>query len=183
MTCRIVTEGVTDEIILKALLAPHVPASAFATTSAGGFSPAIALARTLLLKGQSGIVLVVDANAITEAEVRNRTRLAERTLLPYEANRYRLFMAIPSIEAWLFLDANVTTSLLGRSAPASWTANALRHPKIILQRALVRRQRRTDLPALQALLNATDLRPMANHQPVRSLIEFVRGTSPPPQAR
>jgi len=183
MTCRIVTEGVTDEIILKALLASHVPASAFAITSAGGFSPAIALARTLLLKGQSGIVLIVDANAVTEAEVRNKRLLADRTLVPYDPNRYRLFMAIPSIEAWLFLDAKVTVSLLGSNAPPSMIANAPRHPKVILRNTLMRRYRRPDLTALQKLLNESDLRPIASHQPVLGLVEFIRDVTLRPPAR
>jgi hypothetical protein len=177
MICRVVTEGVTDEMVLRALLAPHVPQQLFSITAAGGLSPAISLARTLLLKGRYYVALTVDSDSVEEIEIQRRTRIAEQLLGPFEADRYRVFIAIPSVESWLFLDPKVTASIVGKSAPSTVIKHVQTHPKQMLKWVLRHRYQRDKLPALQQLLNEIDLRPLGRRHPLSDLIAYILSTA------
>jgi hypothetical protein len=177
MICRVVTEGITDQMILRALLAPHVPEEHYSITAAGGFSPAISLARTLLLKGRYYVALAVDSDSIEEPEIQRRTRITEQLMGPFEGNRYRIFIAIPTVESWLFLDPKVTAAIVGKSAPPAVAKNAPTHPKQMLKWVLRHRYGRDNLPALQQLLNEIDLPPLGKRHPLSDLIAFILSTA------
>jgi hypothetical protein len=151
-----------------------VQQSDFATTAAGGLSPAIALARTILLKRQSRVVLIIDSDSLVESDIARRGKLVNSALSAFDPGLYRLFIAIPAVEGWVFLDPNTSRRIIGDAKPKSLLEHAPRHPKQILRLILRRRYKRDDIPALQRFVNEEDLSRCGRHQPLSDLISFVR---------
>jgi hypothetical protein len=178
MITHVVVEGESDAAILAALITPHLAPGAFHVTAAGGFSPAISLARTYCLDPDVPVALVLDADSVIPEEVRRRRNLVARNLAPYaDSDRFMLLFAEPSTEAWLFSGPRATHKLgtAGRTAKAA-NLDAKRQ----LQRMLG-----TDRPHTPAdvakLFKPAELRRAAERQPLSDLVAFIQANQSPRQ--
>jgi hypothetical protein len=107
---EVVVESEPDAVALRSILRPRVPPGTFRVTAAGGFSPAMSLARTFCLDPNVPVALVLNSGSTDAAVVRRRRELVASNLIDFsESGRLSIVIAEPSTHSWLL-------AVLGRPA-------------------------------------------------------------------
>jgi hypothetical protein len=113
MTAYIVCEGERDAQLLKRLL-PEEFVSNVEIVAAGGLSAVKSLARSLIVRRQSPVAVVADADANTPEQVEQRLKDTEEILGNIAANTpVKVILAVPTLEIIFFQDISLLSRLLG----------------------------------------------------------------------
>lgn len=167
----VVTEGKTDVELLKRVLPVRI-VQATEFVPGHGMDSARSLARSILASKRLPVALVVDADTDDERAVREREGFLDYYLRQAAAGiQFRVFTAIPEIEAVFFEDQSFVEEITRQSfSPADWEL-AKRHPKEFLLRGI------PDGPvASQAVLEGLSEKTVLaiqQHPLVRGLAEFL----------
>jgi hypothetical protein len=184
---QVVTEGDTHALILRELLKGRVHDDRLIRIAgaddkpliwkAGGYSSAISLARSMLLSPGKRIAVVLDADTRDPEEAAKRRRFVEAALEEYALDsQFRVFLAEPTIEAWLFLDPIVTAALLPAEQIEFLKPRVATEPRRVLEEVLGQNGHPANfMIALKELLDRVDLTPVTKHWPVDELVDYVLG--------
>lgn len=130
MNCWVVTEQKEDEALLRRVLSTGAPEGSFRLVSAGGYSPAVSLARSVLATSPDRVALVVDAGSSENSQVQRRQRWLEDALSEVaEPGRYLSLVVVPEIEAWYFGTPQLAQATLGHALAEKEYHKLLRHPR------------------------------------------------------
>lgn len=170
--CVVVTEGPSDEILIRHLLRlensdPHIK-----VVAAGGWSAADSLARSFLARGSGDVALIVDADATDEPLVEERRHFLEGSLAAIaSAGRFRVVVVAPELEAVLFQDPDVLEAIVRRPVSPSDLIRGHYEPKKVLL-DLLGGVSRTE--AFKERLPSLNLDRIRDHPAIQELSGFVQ---------
>ncbi len=102
MTAYIVCEGSYDVALLKRLL-PEALGSNVKTVEAGGFSAAKSLARSLIVRRQTPVAIVADADTVIPEQVEQRLKDTEEIVGNVAVNTpVKVILATPALDIIFF---------------------------------------------------------------------------------
>ncbi len=161
----IITEGVVDAEVLKALL----PFSGGARTYfevAGGINRAMTIASTILNARRENVLLVIDNDGNRE----NTETEFIREIVGRDSARFRLILMVPEIETLFFSDRNALGEALGSEIEDMIWEIGMSAPKSTLEVLLKKsgKQNKVELLASPSLLAA-----MRNHPKIKEIREFA----------
>ncbi len=169
MSAYLITEGKTDESLLKSLL-PKDIVQGVSFITAGGRYGSLSLARSILAVRQAPVALVVDAdtdNPALAAEQEDFLRESLRQASP--GIPFEVFVVIPALEAILTSSRSVLERLLGQSVSDEEFTLARSNPKqFLLSRA------KGDSPlSLMGRLDSQELNELKTHPLLQRITEFL----------
>lgn len=110
----IITEGKTNQEILKTVLPPKILGGVDFIVGSGRYS-AQSLARSVLATEEVPVALVLDSDTTTESAVREQLAFLRTSLGQASPGvKYEVFLAIPEIEILLVQDLDFIKQLTGR---------------------------------------------------------------------
>lgn len=110
----IITEGETDQEILKTVLPPRILGGVDFIVGAGRYS-AQSLARSVLATEEVPVALVLDADTTDKAAIREQLDFLRSSLGRASSGvKYEVFLAIPEIEILLIQDWDFIKKLSGK---------------------------------------------------------------------
>ncbi len=113
MTAYIVCEGGRDAQILKRLL-PKELVGNVEIVAAGELSAVKSLARSLVVRRQSPVAIVADADATIPEQVEQRLKDTEEIVRNIAVNTpVKVILAVPTLEVIFFQDVSLLSRLLG----------------------------------------------------------------------
>jgi hypothetical protein len=113
MTTSVIVEGETDQHFLWAVLGAAV-ARGTEIVSAGGRSSAISLARSYLSLPDRTVALLLDADTSDERLIEEQRGILSSSLAAVAPEwRFKVFLAVPVIEACLFSTSQVAAAAFG----------------------------------------------------------------------
>lgn len=129
----IITEGVTDQEILKTVLPQIIIESVDFIAGAGRYA-AQSLARSVLATEQVPVALVLDADTTAESPIQEQRDLLRTSLSQASPGvKFEVFLAIPEIEIVLIQDLDFIRQLTDRSEFSEIEIEfAQLHPKKLL---------------------------------------------------
>jgi hypothetical protein len=173
----LVTESETSKFILHQTLGHRVLDDRLVRTKpAGNYSAAISLARTILLSPEKRVALVLDSESVDPADVAQRQAYVEAALAEVAVrSEYRVFLAVPEVEVWLFQSAEVRSRLLA-DAPGELTLRATTEPRRVLQELIATRgSEHYGVAELKALLRGIDLSPLNALPQIKQIGDYLLG--------
>lgn len=166
----IITEGITDQLLLKSILSLDEERSDVQIVAAGGWSSADSLARTLLATSDDQVALVVDSDSIDPEQIEYRKRFLNRSLneagLP---SRWRVILIEPEIDALLFTDKELLEKIVGRSIDPFDFIRGRYEPNKVLKEIMPRLTR----SSIYQQLDRFDLSPLRECPPIKEVIDFI----------
>lgn len=133
MTAYIVCEGERDAQLLKRLL-PEEFVSNVEIVAAGGLSAVKSLARSLVVRRQSPVVIVADADAFVPEQVEQRLKDIEEIVSDIAVNTpVKVILAVPTLEVIFFQDISLLSRLLGYTPTQNMLSLASYQPKQALE--------------------------------------------------
>jgi len=166
---RIITEGEFDSDLLKRLLLTHsVNGAKFEFTVAGGFSYAISLARSILMMGQTTLILVLDTDTLELQGIEEKKALVESYLnASVYSENFKLILARPEFEIIFFEDKKLLEKMLGKTISQEVWELAKSSPRKNLEYLM-------GIPRKKLLSKITDeqIRLLHKSSLVREIIDF-----------
>jgi hypothetical protein len=177
MKAYVLSEGEFDREFLAFLVEKRFGRSAggVAVLASSGKSNAVSFARSLLAVRGKPVALVVHSDTTDESQAASlandlRTELAQ--VAPPTA--FRVFLAVPEIEAWLFKDSAYLEHLLGAPLDPALLPLAEVRPKEALKRWFVEKKKGPPtLSKLMGMIRGTDPTPLLKIPVVRGLMMFL----------
>ena len=167
----VVTEGETDRVLLQTLLDIPPNDDYFRVVAAGGWSSADSYARSLLLRGEDHVALVVDADSNDAKQVESRRSFLQQSLKSIPSMGKRKVLVIePEIEALIFRDHDVVEAMVGHSLSEIDLLRSSYEPKKVLTDLI---QPRSLLETYRRLLPQLHLSSLRNEPEIRELKIFL----------
>jgi hypothetical protein len=174
MKAYIVTEGEWDRSLLQHLLPPDV-AEDVTIVTAGGGSGAVSMARSLLVRRQAPVALVVDADSISPALVRERALSLRELLRSVSVNTpAEVFLAVPEMGVVFFQSPGLLERILGVEIPDTLSILAEARPKEALGRLFADHKTLRSMPQMLGALTLLDLEELRKTKLIAGLNEFLR---------
>ncbi|MEB3231882.1 MAG: hypothetical protein VKJ64_12795 [Leptolyngbyaceae bacterium] len=173
MNAYIVCESESDAKLLQRIL-PQDLLHEVEIVAAGGVSAVISLSRSLLIRRQRPLAIVIDADLGTADSVQDRQRSIEGLLNSVAiATPVKVILAIPSIEMLFFYDTGILTRLLGHEPSPELLEMAKTKPKKVLQEAL-ENSPIVSLPfRIDQCLTDHDIQTLQNAPLITEIIDFL----------
>jgi hypothetical protein len=173
MTIYIVCEGTLDTQFLKNLI-PKELIENVEIIAAGGLSAAKSLARSLIVRRQSPVVIVADADTVNPDQVEQRFQETEEILGKIAANTpVKVILAVPTFEIIFFQDISLLSRLLGYVPPQDLLELAKYQPSHVLKQ-LLSKSHHLQLQSLLNQLTDKDLEILRNAPFIKDLIQFLQ---------
>lgn len=136
MIAYIVCEGLFDRQLLKTVL-PGELLTDVEVVSGGGVSAVKSLARSLVVRRQVPVIIVVDADSVVPELVQERLKDIEEIVESVAVNTpVKVILAVPEMETIFFQDVTFLSRLLGYIPPQDILDLAVFKPKKALEQLL-----------------------------------------------
>ncbi len=174
----VVVEGETDKLIVERLLRGVIEPPV-QVVSAQGRSSAISLARTVLASRPNPVALVLDADSSDHERIEElRADLASSLAAAGSTTPFHVCLAVPTIEAWLFEDADG----IRRAFDGAWRREAEIEarfaPKDAIRKLFMGRNERPSPESVGHLLDDLDLTRIRTADSVQRLVQFLVAEAP-----
>jgi len=182
MIAYIVCEGPSDAQLLKTVL-PKKLLNDVQVVAAGGISAVKSLARSLVVRRQVPMIIVVDADSVVQELIQERLKSFEEIVGGVAANTpVKVVLAVPEMEAIFFQDASFLSRLLGYIPPQNLLDLAVFQPKKALEQLLSQSEKNNHLSPLEILARLSNedteiLRKAPFIQEIINFLESVRETA------
>jgi hypothetical protein len=174
MIAYIVCEGPADAHLLKVVL-PEELLNNVEVVSAGGVSATKSLARSLLVRRQVPIAIVVDADSVTPDLVQERRQSIKEIAESIAGNLpVKVILAIPEMEIIFFQDTSLLTRLLGYNLPNDIITLENLQPRQALEQLISQSKIIRNQLDIINLLSKEDARILQNSPVIRELIQFLQ---------
>jgi 5S rRNA maturation endonuclease (ribonuclease M5) len=174
MTAYIVCEGERDAQLLKRLL-PEEFVSNVEIVAAGGISAVKSLARSLIVRRQSPVAIVADADVIIPEQVEQRLKDTEEIVGNIAANTpVKVILAVPTLETIFFQDISLLSRLLGYAPSQDMLSLAVHQPWQALKQLISQSSNLQSQSQLVEQLTNEELEILRKTPVVQEVIQFLR---------
>ncbi|MGG6237805.1 hypothetical protein ACQ4N7_04125 [Nodosilinea sp. AN01ver1] len=174
MTTYIVCEGERDAQLLKRLL-PEEFVSNVEIVAAGGLSATKSLARSLIVRRQSPVAIVADADATTPEQVEQRLKDTEEIVGNIAVNTpVKVILAVPTFEIIFFQDVSLLSRLLGYAPSQDVLSLAVYQPWQALKQLISQSKNLQSQAQLVEQLTDEDLKLLRKAPVVQEIIQFLQ---------
>lgn len=180
MAVYIITKDNFGAALLKRTLPPEF-AHEVEFVVGGSGSAAISMARSLLVRRQMPVVLVLDADSVDPNTIRDRQDSATTALLEVSINTpVKVILVAPELEALFFERRGAILShLLDRDIPERSLNLAVSHPRQALEELLSESEQKVERSQLVDALSNKDVAIVRESAVMQELIQFLRSTRSP----
>jgi hypothetical protein len=174
MSIYLVVEGDSDRAILERVL----PADALAGCSvvvANGRARLTTVASSLLIKKQSPVALICDADTVNGDRIRDQRELFEMNFLRFAGRTIvaRIIFAIPEIEGIFFVDPEIVGRVVGQPIPESIQIEARYAPKQAIEAVCKMFGRRIGISEILSAIGEADIVAIRLHPFLREIVDFI----------
>jgi hypothetical protein len=174
MTAYIVCEGEHDAQLLKRIL-PEELVYNVEVVAAGGLSDVKSLARSLIVRRQSPVAIVADADSTTPEQVEQRLKDTEEIIGNIAANTLvKVILAVPTFEAIFFQDVSLLSRLLGYTPSPDMLSLAVYQPKQALNKLVSQSKNFLSQSQLVEQLTNEDLEFLRKAPVIQEVIQFLQ---------
>jgi hypothetical protein len=174
MTAYIVCEGALDAQLLKQVL-PEGLLSNVEIIPAGGLSAGKSLARSLIVRRQVPVALVIDADVVAPDQVEERLKDIEEIVGSVAANTlFKVILAVPTIEMLFFQDVSLLSRLLGYAPSPELLSLAIYQPAQALSQLIAQSPNYQSQAQLIGQLSHENLELLRQAPVIQALIQFLQ---------
>jgi hypothetical protein len=174
MTAYIVCEGERDMQLLKRVL-PEELVNTVVVVAAGGLSEVKSLARSLIVRRQSPVAIVVDADAMTPEHIEGRRKETEEIIGSVAANTpFKVILAVPTLDTIFFQDIPLLSRLLGYAPSQDLLGLAVYQPWQALKQLISQSKRYQSQTQLVEQLTNEDLEILRKAPVIQEVIQFLQ---------
>ena len=174
MTAYIVCEGERDAQLLKRLV-PEEFVSHVEIVAAGGISAVKSLARSLIVRRQSPVAIVADADATVPEQVEQRLKDTEEIVGNIAVNTpVKVILAVPTLEIIFFQDVSLLSRLLGYVPSQDVLSLAVYQPWQTLKQLISQSKNFQSQAQLVEQLTNEDLEVLRKAPVVQEIIQFLQ---------
>lgn len=167
----VVTEGITDVALLRTILGVDASNTDTIFVPAGGWSAADSLARSILVRNEGDVALVVDADTIDANGVEERRQFLHHSLCSIVSTcRFGIFVIVPEIESLLFQNRNIVEKISEHKITDEDFVRGQYEPKRMLK-ALLNGQAGPQM--LESRFMQVDLSPLRELPVIQAIQEFL----------
>jgi hypothetical protein len=178
MKVHVITEGRSDEVLLRSLLRPDGDDQTVSVSSAGAKSAAQSLATSILVVRRQPVVLVVDADTTKDEIVQEQRDFLAASLGQFaRSHMWKVCMAVPEIEAVLFYDAAVISRLFQTELSETQQMQARFEPKQVLLNLMQERGLGRSIADLWPHLTEDDVSLIRESPLIQEIREFIASVS------
>lgn len=179
MIAYIVCEGHSDVELLQRIL-PKDLLNGVEIVAAGGLSAIKSLSRSLLVRRQSPVAIVADADSIAPDVIQERQSSIEELVESVAIDTpVKVILAVPSIEIIFFQDKRLLSRLLGYEPSQEILNLAVSQPRNVLQQLLARSHEKYNQSRLLAQLTNDDVQLLRNHPVIQEIMYFLQSVQQP----
>jgi hypothetical protein len=174
MTTYLVCEGAYDAQLLRCVL-PEELLYNLEIIPAGGFSAIKSLARSLIVRRQAPVLIVMDADVIIPDQVSERLKDTEEIIGSVAANTpVKVILAVPTIETIFFQDVSLLARLFGYMPSSDVFSLAIYQPKQVLQQLISQSGKYQSQSQLIEQLINEDLSAIRATTVIKEIIQFLQ---------
>lgn len=174
MIAYIICEGLFDAELLKTVL-PGELLNDVKVVSAGGVSAVKSLARSLVVRRQVPVVIVVDADSVVPELVQERLKDIEEIVESVAINTpVKVIAAVPEMETIFFQDATFLSRLLGYSPSQDVLDLAVLQPTKALEQLLSKSGKITHRLQIITQLSQEDIEILRSSSVMQEIIHFIQ---------
>jgi hypothetical protein len=179
MIAYIICEGVDDKQLLKIVL-PEISLNQVEIVVGGGISSVKSIARSLVVRRQTPVAIVVDSDSTVPELVQMRIRETTEIVESVSVNTpVKVMLFVPELEAIFFQDLQLLSKLLGYAPSQDELSLAASQPRKVLAQLLAKSDKvrnRTEIINQLAEENINNLRDFST---IQELIEFLQSVREP----
>ncbi|MDS3860545.1 hypothetical protein RIF25_06945 [Thermosynechococcaceae cyanobacterium BACA0444] len=174
MTTYIVCEGAHDAQLLQRLLPEELVSNA-EIVAAGGFSAVKSLARSLVARRQSPVLIVAEADTTVPEQVEQRLKDTEELVGNIAVNTpVKVVLAVPTLEIIFFQDTSLLSRLLGYPLSEDILRSAAYQPKQTLEKLISKSKNFQNQSQLVDNLTNEDIKVLRKASVIQDVIEFLQ---------
>ncbi|MEY3302991.1 MAG: hypothetical protein ACK5RE_04970 [Pseudanabaena sp.] len=182
MIAYIICEGTADKQLLKTVL-PAASLNQVEIVVGGGISSVKSIARSLVVRRQTPVVIVVDSDSIVPELVQMRIREITEIVESVSVNTpVKVMLFVPEIEVLLFQDLHLLTRLLGYSPSQADLNLAVVQPRKVLEKLLTQSEKVHSLNEILDLLANENINNLRDFPTIQELIKFLQSVREPVNA-
>ena len=174
MIAYIICEGTLDEQLLQHVL-PEELLNNVKIVSAGGLSATKSLARSLLVRRQVPVAIVVDADSVTPDSIQERLNSIEEIVKSVSIGApVKVILAVPEIETIFFQDNLLLSRLLGYEPSQDILSWAAFNPRKALEQLLSQSQKVHSCSQIINQLTNEDIEILSKAPVIQEIIYFLQ---------
>jgi hypothetical protein len=179
MIAYIVSEGLFDAQLLKGVL-PGELLENVEIVPAGGVSAAKSLARSLLVRRQVPVAIVVDADSVAPDLVQERIKNIEEIVESVSVNTpVKVILAVPELEIIFFQDSLLLSHLLGYVPSQDILNLAAFQPRKALEQLLSQSEKYHSRSQIVNQLANEDIEILRKAPVIQEVIHFLQSVREP----
>ena len=179
MIAYIICESRSDIQILQAIL-PKQLLKEVEFVAAGGISSVTSLARSIVVRRQVPVAIVVDADSTVTELVQMRTNSLTEIVESVSVNTpVKVILFVPEMEAIFFQDHQLLSRLLGYKPSQDELNAAVSEPRKILKQLIIKSQEVDDFAQFINRLSDEDIDTLRNTSAIQELICFLQTVREP----
>lgn len=174
MIAYIITEGPFDTQLLQ-LLIPENLLDKVGIVTADGVSNAISLARSLVVRRQVPVALMIDADSIAPELIQERCQSIEEVVQSVAGNiLVKVVAAIPEMEIIFFQDASLLSRIFGFELSEDFLTSANLQPRKALEQLFSRSKTIYNRTDFITTLEDNDIEILRKSCVIQELIQFLQ---------
>ena len=176
MIAYVVTEEPFDVALLSRVLPPELR-EGVEIVAAGGVSAAKSLARSLLVRRQTPVAIVIDADAVSPEVVQERRQSVEEVVESVAGNvPVKVIVAVPHLEAILYQDPALLENVFGQAISDSLRTLVSTYPGHTLEQLAAQPPHIPNREQLVRALTPSAAQLLQQAAPIQELVAFLRHT-------
>jgi 3,4-dihydroxy-2-butanone 4-phosphate synthase len=174
MIAYIVVEGQFDAQLLQFVL-PHSLLEDVEIVVAGGVSAMKSLARSLLVRRQTPIIVVVDADSVKPDLIRERSQSIEEMISSVAGSvSVEVIVAVPEIEIIFFQDMSVLQRMFDCDLSEDLRASAHLQPRSVLEKLFSQSKKVHNRADIFKYLTHDDIGILQRAPVIQGVIKFLQ---------
>lgn len=179
MIAYIICEGRYDIQLIEATL-PKQLLKEVEVVAAGGISSVTSLARSIVVRRQVPVAIVVDADSTVPELVQMQTNSIKEIVESVSVSTpVKVILFVPEMEAIFFQDTQLLAKLLGYIPSQDELTLAISQPKKILNQLIDKSKKINDLAQFITNLSDEDINNLRNTSVIQELIYFLQAVREP----
>ncbi|MEA5485453.1 MULTISPECIES: hypothetical protein [Pseudanabaena] len=177
MIAYIICEGIDDKRILQTLL-PEASLNQVEIVVGGGISSVKSIARSLVVRRQTPVVIVVDSDSTVPELVKMRIGEITDIVESVSVNTpVKVVLFVPEIEIIFFRDPLLLSRLLGYDPSQEELNLAILQPRKVLEQLLAKSEKVCDRSQIINQIANENINYLRNDPAIQELIDFLQSVN------